>query len=67
MITALAPGLGTRSFPVPATVLSIGMNIIRMEPGMLMGSTRARSEVLDDAGYQFKYPNIAEAADAVTL
>ncbi|HJF13714.1 MAG TPA: DUF1731 domain-containing protein [Enteractinococcus helveticum] len=67
VITALAPGLGTRSFPVPATVLSIGMNIIRMEPGMLMGSTRARSEVLDDAGYQFKYPNIAEAADAVTL
>ncbi|OAV59876.1 hypothetical protein A6F49_14055 [Enteractinococcus helveticum] len=67
VITALAPGLGTRSVPVPATVLSIGMNIIRMEPGMLMGSTRARSEVLEDSGYHFKYPTIAEAADAVTL
>lgn len=67
VITALAPGLGTRSVPVPAKVLSIGMNIIRMEPGMLMGSTRARSEVLEDSGYHFKYPTIAEAADAVTL
>ncbi len=67
VITALAPGLGTRSFPVPAKLLSLGMNIIRMEPGMLMGSTRARSEVLEDMGYEFKFPTVAEAADAVSL
>lgn len=43
------------------------MNIIRMEPGMLMGSTRARSTVLENTGYQFRYPTIAEAADAVSV
>lgn len=67
VITALAPQLGTRSFQIPATLLNIGMNIIRMEPGLLMGSTRARSTVLDETGYQFHYPTIAEAADAVTI
>src|SRR5699024_9419917 len=55
-INALAPGLGIRHIPVPAPLLNIGMNIIRMEPGLLMGSTKARSIVLDDAGYQFRYP-----------
>lgn len=67
VITALAPQLGPRSFPVPATLLNIGMNIIRMEPGLLMGSTRARSTVLEASGYQFHYPTIAEAADAVSI
>ena len=67
VINALAPWLGTRNIPIPATLLSMGMSIIRKEPGLLMSSTRARSEVLDDNGYQFKYPTIAEAADAVML
>lgn len=67
VIAALAPELGTRSFPLPAALLSVGMSIIRMEPGLLMGSTRARSEVLDESGYVFRYPTIAEAADAVTI
>lgn len=67
VINALAPGLGTRNFPVPTSVLNIAMKMIRMEPGMLMGSTRARSTVLHDAGYQFRYPTIAEAADAVRV
>lgn len=67
VLTALAPGLGRRNFPVPATLLTIAMNMIRMEPGMLMGSTRARSTVLEDTGYQFHYHTIAEAADAVSI
>src|SRR5699024_217256 len=66
-INALAPGLGIRHIPVPAPLLNIGMNIIRMEPGLLMGSTKARSIVLDDAGYQFRYPTIAAAADSVRI
>jgi len=67
VINALAPGLGTRHIPLPAALLNIGMNIIRMEPGLLMGSTKARSVVLDDAGYQFHYPTIAAAADSIRI
>lgn len=67
VITALAPGLGARNIPVPARLLNFAMNIIRMEPGMLMGSTRARSIVLENIGYDFRYPTIAEAADAVSV
>src|SRR5699024_464843 len=66
-INALAPGLGIRHIPVAAPLLNIGMNIIRMEPELLMGSTKARSIVLDDAGYQFRYPTIAAAADSVRI
>ena len=67
VIAALAPGLGTRNIPVPARLLNFAMNIIRMEPGMLMGSTRAGSTVLDETGYEFHYPTIAAAADAVSV
>lgn len=67
VIQALAPGLGTRSLPVPTTLMNIGMRMIRMEPGLLMGSTRARSTVLEDIGYSFRYPTIAEAAEAVMI
>ncbi len=67
MINALAPGLGHRKIPVPAALLRLGLNVIRMEPGMLLGSTRARSTVLEDIGYTFRYPTIAEAADAVKI
>lgn len=66
-INALAPGLGTRNIPVPAALFTVAMTMIRMEPGMLMGSTRARSTVLEKTGYEFQYPTIAEAADAVRL
>ncbi|HIY86950.1 MAG TPA: DUF1731 domain-containing protein [Candidatus Yaniella excrementavium] len=66
-INAFAPGLGPRSIPVPAKLLHIGMQVIGMEPGLLMGSTTARSTVLEDAGYAFRFPTIAAAADAVTL
>ena len=67
VINALAPGLGPRHFPIPASLLNFGMNLIRMEPGLLMGSTRARSTVLSDSGYTFRFPTIASAADAVRL
>lgn len=66
-INALAPGLGPRHFPIPAGLLHFGMHLIRMEPGLLMGSTRARSTVLSDSGYTFRFPTIATAADAVRL
>lgn len=39
----------------------------RTEQGMLMGSTRARSAVLEDTGYEFRYPAMADAADAVSV
>lgn len=67
VINALAPGLGPRNIPIPAWSLKLGMNIIRMEPGLLLGSTKARSTVLADSGYRFHYPTIAEAADAVKI
>jgi len=63
----LAPGYGPRNVPVPAALLNLGMNTIRMEPGLLMGSTRARSMVLDQIGYSFRFPTIGEAGDAVSL
>jgi len=66
-IHALAPGRGARSIPLPAPLLRMGMNIIRMEPGMLLGSTRARSRVLDETDFQFRFPTIPQAADAVTI
>ena len=56
---------GHTKHPVPARLLNFAMNIIRMEPGMLMGSTRARSTVLENTGYHFRYPTVAAAADAV--
>lgn len=67
VINALAPATGPRHIPVPATLLDIGMNIIGMEPGLLMGSTRARSTVLDEVDYQFRFPTVAGAGDAVSL
>src|SRR5699024_6400989 len=67
VVNALAPRLGTRHIPVPATLLSVAMNLIGMEPGLLMRSTKARSIVLDDAGYQFHYPTIAADADSVRI
>lgn len=69
-LQALAPGLGVRSVVVPVPLLKLGMRLIRMEPGMLLGSTRARSTVLADSadtGYQFRFPTIAQAADAVRV
>lgn len=67
VIQALAPQLGPRLVPIPAGLLSTGMKVIGMDPGMLLGSTRVRSTVLDDVGYTFRFPTIAEAADAVRL
>lgn len=66
-INALAPGLGTRLIPLPASLLEVGMNLIGMEPGLLMGSTQARSTVLQRSGYTFAFPTIGAAADAVKL
>src|SRR5699024_11914962 len=63
----LAPGYGTRNVPVPAALLNLGMNTIRMETGLLLGSTRNRSMVLDNIGYSFRFPTIGEAGDAVSL
>src|SRR5690625_2313659 len=67
VINALAPGLGLRNFTLPAPLLRIAMQIVGMDPGMLMSSTRASSAVLDELGYTFKYPTIAQAADAVRI
>lgn len=67
VIHALAPGLGVRSVPLPEPLLSVPMNLIRMEPGMLLGSTRARSNFLEEIGFRFRFPTIAQAADAVAL
>ncbi|WP_022870909.1 DUF1731 domain-containing protein [Yaniella halotolerans] len=66
-IHALAPSTGPRHFPIPAKLLSWGMKCIRMEPGLLLGSTKARSTVLMESGYTYRFPTIAAAADAVTF
>ncbi|MDN6638675.1 MAG: DUF1731 domain-containing protein, partial [Yaniella sp.] len=67
VINALAPGLAPRHFPIPASLLNFGMNLLRMEPGLLMGSTKARSTVLKDSGYSFRFPTIAAATEDVSL
>lgn len=67
VINALAPGLAPRHFPIPASLLNFGMNLLRMEPGLLMGSTKARSTVLKDSGYTFRFPTIAAATEDVSL
>lgn len=67
VINALAPRDGPRKFPVPAALLKMGMNTIGMEPGLLLGSTRARSEVLDEIGYQFRFPTVAAAGEAISI
>ena len=66
-IHALAPGLGTRTIPLPTLLLRTGMTLIGMEPGMLLGSTRARSEIVEELGFEFRFPTIAQAADAVRV
>ncbi|WP_343959129.1 SRPBCC family protein [Yaniella flava] len=67
VIHALVPGQGPRSIPVPAALLRTGMNSIGMEPGLLMGSTRARSIVIDTMGYEFLFPTISSAGEAVSV
>lgn len=66
-IHALAPGSGPRNIPVPTALLNLAMHMVGMEPGLLMGSTRARSIVSDQTGYTFRFPTIAEAGDAVSF
>lgn len=53
-------GLG---IPAPKPLLKLGTGVLRKDPGVLTGSTRAVSSVLPVAGFVFGHPTLGPALD----
>jgi uncharacterized protein (TIGR01777 family) len=47
--------------PTPAAVLKIGAIALRTDPALGLTGRRARSQVLDDAGFRFTHPTLDDA------
>lgn len=49
--------------PTPAPLLKLGAVLLRTDPALGLTGRRARSEVLDRSGFDFRYPTLDSALD----
>lgn len=47
--------------PTPAPMLRVGAIALRTDPALGLTGRRARSQVLDDAGFEFRFPDLDRA------
>ncbi|MCM3897004.1 DUF1731 domain-containing protein [Gordonia sputi] len=47
--------------PTPAPMLKVGALFLRTDPALGLTGRRARSEVLDEAGFEFRFPELDAA------
>ena len=53
------------ALPTPEPVLRLGALLLRTDPALGLTGRHATSRVLDDAGFAFRYPTLAEAVPAL--
>ena len=49
--------------PTPAPLLKVGAVVLRTDPALGLTGRRARSEVLEEAGFEFRFPELDAALD----
>lgn len=49
--------------PTPAPLLKVGAIVLRTDPALGLTGRRARSEVLEEAGFEFRFPELDAALD----
>lgn len=49
--------------PTPAPLLRLGAVALRTDPALGLTGRRARSQVLDDLGFEFRFPHLDDALD----